>query len=80
MDDGLGGDLFAMSPDDVNTIETSKVVKGLVKGRLYRFTYRVRNANGWSQFAEIVMIRASVVPGKPEKPKLVSVVGDQMTL
>ena len=70
MDDGLGGDLFSLTPDDEYTIETVKLIKNLTKGRLYRFTYRVMNVNGWSSFADSVNIRASVAPGKPLPPLL----------
>ena len=48
MNDGLGGPMSALTPDNLNTLATVKLIPNLVKSRLYMFTYRVRNINGWS--------------------------------
>jgi hypothetical protein len=71
MDDGIGGDLQKLTPDELNTIETERVVENLVQGRLYTFTYRLKNANGWSPFADTIQIRAAIVPIKPAAPTLI---------
>lgn len=52
MDDGLGGDLMPHTPEDLNTIETERVIDNLTQGRLYTFTYRIKNVNGWSPLAD----------------------------
>jgi hypothetical protein len=78
MNDGLGGDLIALTPDNEMTIETVRLVKNLVKSRLYSFTYRVMNVNGWSDFADKVYIRAAVAPSKPPTPTLILATGSSI--
>jgi hypothetical protein len=70
MNDGLGGDVLPVTQDSVQTMATSSLFDGLIKGQLYRFTYRVKNINGWSSLADILQIRTAVAPSKPEPPKL----------
>ena len=48
MNDGLGGSLIALTPDYEKTIETTRIIKNVFKGRLYQFKYRLQNINGWS--------------------------------
>jgi hypothetical protein len=71
MDDGLGGDLVPLTPESPKTIRTERLVEGLMSSRLYKFSYRVANENGWSELSDPVLIRAAVAPGKPPKPELV---------
>lgn len=77
MDDGLGGDYVALTPDRKNTVETVRLIKNLVKGRLYRFTYRIMNANGWSDLSNPIYIRAAVAPSKPNAPTLIQATASQ---
>lgn len=52
-------------------MRTTRLFTELTKGKLYRFTYRVQNVNGWSELADITYIRAAIEPSKPEPPLLV---------
>jgi len=40
----------------------------IVKGRTYRFMYRVRNQIGWSEYSPMTYILAANVPEKPPQP------------
>jgi len=78
MDDGVGNEFVVVGDQDNNSMATSKVITGLIKGRLYRFKYRVFNANGWSPFSDIASIRTAVVPSTPMPPELVAATDLQM--
>jgi hypothetical protein len=52
----------------------------IVKGKLYRFSYRVQNTNGWSAMSDVVMIRAAIMPSKPMAPLLLEATASQMVL
>lgn len=52
-----------ITPDSENTMRTYHVFKDLQKGRLYRFSYRVKNVNGWSEMSDVTVIRTAIVPG-----------------
>jgi hypothetical protein len=47
------------------SMATVMLFQNLKKSNLYRFTYRVKNINGWSPMADIVYIRAAIAPSKP---------------
>lgn len=64
--------MIALTPDEFNTISTERVIQNLITGRLYKFTYRVMNVNGWSSFADTVLIRAAIAPSKPNAPTLIA--------
>ena len=59
----MGGELVPVTVDSEITMRTSRTFTGLKKGSLYRFSYRVKNINGWSEMSDIVAIRAAIVPG-----------------
>ena len=69
-----------VSPDSENTMRTSHIIKDLIKGSLYRFSYRVRNINGWSEMSDITAIRTAIVPGQPKAPELLSASASIMSL
>lgn len=66
MDNGLSGDFF----DILNTTELNSyvVTSGIVRGRNYRFRYRVANVNGWSAYSMIGYITAFSQPSIPPPP------------
>ena len=68
----MGGELVPVTVDSETTMRTSRTFTGLKKGSLYRFSYRVKNINGWSEMSDIVAIRAAIVPGQPKAPELLS--------
>jgi len=80
MDNGLGNEFVVVSDTDNLSMATSKIIKGLIKGRLYRFKYRVLNKNGWSPFSDIAGIRTAVVPSTPMPPLLIAATDLQMQL
>lgn len=80
MDDGQGGDLQPVTPDSELSMRTVRLFTGLTKSRIYRFSYRVANVNGWSDLSGITMIRASIQPSKPEKPLLVAATASSIEL
>jgi len=45
--------------------------EGIIKGREYRFRYRCRNVNGWSDFSEETYIKSAVMPLIPRAPTLI---------
>jgi large repetitive protein len=71
-DNGLGGSFSALY-NNTNVLATSYLDTGLVNGRTYRYKYRVRNINGWSDFSPIGYLVAASKPGKPSIPTLVDV-------
>lgn len=67
MDDGLNGVLSSYSGDATNNSLTTEftISNGIVKGRTYRFKYRVLNQIGWSDYSDMTYILAASVPEKP---------------
>lgn len=72
MNDGNGDDMEPLSNSTQNTLQTKKLITNLVKGKLYRFSYRVMNINGWSPMSDSVYIRTTVQPSQPRAPTLIS--------
>lgn len=71
MDNGKGGDFVSLIGGEGkdNSLETSFTVEyGIIGGNIYRFRFRSRNVNGWSEFSEIMYIRAATVPERPAAP------------
>jgi hypothetical protein len=68
-DDGLQGPLSPFYTGLNRTVDLPTTL-----GLTYRFTYRVSNIKGWSDFSEIKYILSAYRPEKPaNKPSLVSV-------
>ena len=65
MDDGQNGaftSIIGGNNQVSNMNRTITITNGIVKGRTYRFTYRVRNQIGWSLFSTTSYILAANVP------------------
>lgn len=57
MDNGMGGDFSTIVGATRDVLQTSIVIStGIVKGRFYRFRYRCKNINGWSDYSNVVSI------------------------
>lgn len=66
MDDGKQN---AFTTIYTTTSETRySVIEGIERGLSFRFRYRVKNVNGWSEFSDTSYIYASSVPSAPAKP------------
>jgi titin len=77
MDDGLGGVFVEVF---CSTHETSYLTTDVVRGRNYRFRYRVRNAAGWSDYSETSYITPSTQPEAPPQPQFSSGSDTQIVL
>jgi len=77
MDDGLSGEFQVIF--STSEVTTFVVTEGIVRGRNYRFQYRVRNVNGWSPFSEIGYITAFSIPNTPPAPLYLSATATTVT-
>jgi len=78
MDDGNAGEfrtIFITS--DVTFFVATE---GIMRGKTYRFRYRVRNLQGWSPFSEIGFITAFSIPSTPPAPQFVSATGTSVSI
>lgn len=71
-DNGEGGDFFYVFHQD-SVLAESYIDYGLENGKEYRYKYRARNINGWSEFSDVAYLIAADVPSKPPTPVLLSV-------
>jgi len=78
-DDGEGGDFVSLYSTN-NVLATSFIDTNVDKGTTYRYKYRGRNINGWSDFSDIGHLIAADVPSQPEIPTLTSVTTDTIVL
>ena len=69
IDDGFGGDFISLIGADTDSLETTYTIEdGIVQGTIYRFRYRSKNVNGWSEFSPITYIKAATTPSRPPAP------------
>lgn len=69
MDNGKGGAFSSLIGLSSNSLETTyTIASGIQSGGMYRFRYRSRNINGWSEWSPITYIRAATVPQRPPAP------------
>ena len=80
VDDGQGGNFTSLIGGDSESLETQYQLTSVVAGTIYRFIYRARNVNGWSEFSEIAYIQASNVPARPPAPYAESISASSITL
>mmetsp|Transcript_23478 Transcript_23478/g.36173 ORF Transcript_23478/g.36173 Transcript_23478/m.36173 type:complete len:145 (-) Transcript_23478:13-447(-) len=84
MDDGEGGDFVSLVGGDSSggdsLATTWTTSSNISEGVLYRFRYRARNVNGWSDYSPITYLKAATVPARPSAPSLVSVDSTQVTI
>lgn len=80
MDDGYGGDFVTVTGNPIDNIDTNRVITPVTKGLTYRFRYRAKNANGWSDFSDIAHIKAAVQPGQSPAPVLDSATATTLDL
>ena len=66
MQDNQGDFVTIVGGDGYDTLQTSiTIIKGIVKGHIYGFRYRCKNANGWSVYSDVTFISAAIIPGIP---------------
>lgn len=80
IDDGNGGDIFAVSGDVADSLSTTAYYPKAVQGRVYRVRYRLRNAIGLGDYSPMGYLRAADVPDAPPAPIVTSVSASQVTL
>ncbi len=83
MDDGQGGDFVIVvgQDEEIATLWTSYLARGVLKGRAYRFRCRVKNSIGWSTWSSPdAYVVAAVSPQKPRAPSLDAATATSMTL
>ena len=81
MDDGIGGAYVSLIGGQYDVLQTSMMIStGIVTGRNYRFMYRCKNINGWSDYSAVTYIMAAVVPVIPQAPTLIQASATTMTL
>jgi hypothetical protein len=71
IDNGYGGGFTSLIGGEgaENSLETSYLIEqGIIGGNIYRFRFRSRNINGWSEFSEVVHIKAATIPIRPAAP------------
>ena len=78
-DNGFGGDFKSLYDND-SVLAVTYLDTELTNGRTYRYMYRIRNTNGWSEFSPIGYLVAASVPNAPGAPSLTSVDDGQFTL
>ena len=77
MDNGLG-DIFTSV--FCSTHKTTYTTTDVVRGRNYRFRFRVRNAAGWSGYSAVTYVTPSSKPETPPQPTFVSGSDTQIVL
>ena len=53
---------------------------GVSSGGIYRFQYRSKNINGYSDFSQITYVRAARVPYRPIKPTFSTATATSLTI
>lgn len=57
---------MTLTGEQFDNLQTSiTLTQGIIKGREYRFRYRCKNINGWSEWSDILYVKAAVVPSIP---------------
>ena len=77
MDDGINGAFSSLKTSQQTSI---LIDSNIIKGRTYRFKYRVRNINGWSEYSEISYIDAADKPATPKQIQYVSATTTKMKI
>ena len=80
VDDGKGGDIFSIFGEYSDTLSTVANLFNVVKGRVYRTRYRVKNAVGWSEYSPMGYLRSADVPSAPPAPTTVSASASEIAL
>jgi hypothetical protein len=81
MDDGVNGEFQTVIGLTVNSLLRSFTIsEGIIKGRTYRFMYRVRNDIGWTEYSPVTYILAASVPTKPPVAKVLTTSDTEISL
>jgi hypothetical protein len=81
MDNGKGGSFISLIGGAANSLETTYTTEvNINKGGLYRFRYRSKNINGWSDWSPITNVRAATIPVRPPAPTFLTATASSITL
>ena len=78
MDDGLQGDFTTI----FSTVDRDYLIvaSNITRGHNYRFRYRSKNVNGYSEYSDTAYIYAFSTPGAPPAPTFTSATDTTVTL
>ncbi len=82
IDNGIGGEFISLigGGDEPNLETTYTVQKNVSSGSIFRFRYRVKNVNGWSEFSPISHIKAATLAERPPAPMFKSATSTTVSL
>lgn len=81
MDNGQGGDFISLIGYDSDNLDsTFTVTSKIEEGVYYRFRYRAKNVNGWSDFSPITYIQAATIPLRPPAPVFMTATSTSIVL
>lgn len=81
MDNGIGGEFNTLIGNPIDSFETTYTTEyGIEKGGLYRFRYRSKNINGWSDWSPLTYVRAATIPVRPPAPIFKTATATSITL
>lgn len=82
IDNGIGGEFISLigGGDEPNLETTYTFQNNVSSGSIFRFRYRVKNVNGWSEFSPISHIKAATLPERPPAPRFKSATSTTVSL
>ena len=73
VDNGMGGDFTSLIGFESASLETSFTLEeNVTSGSIFRFRYRCKNVNGWSEYSPISHVKAATSPERPPRPQFVT--------
>ncbi len=78
MDDGASGEFRTIYTSLHETAYSA--TQGIVRGRYYRFRYRVQNLIGYSEYSDVAYIQAVAAPSTPPPPKFLQATAASITI
>ena len=81
VDDGAGGSFYALYGILTDSLSTTFTIStDIQEEQTYRFSYRLKNEIGWSDYSPVTYAKAMAVPDVPPTPEYVSSSDTSITL